>query len=74
MKHYALCLSNDFGADFSGDDVLPGLVYQTLGEEQGMLRIIDESGDDYLYPAANFRVLSDADSQVLERSIGAMAA
>ena len=74
MKHYALCLSNDFGPDFSGDDVLPGLVYQTLGEERGTLRIIDESGDDYLYPAANFRVLSDADSQVLERSIGAMAA
>ena len=74
MKHYALCLSNDFGPDFSGDDVLPGLVYQNLGEERGALRIVDESGDDYLYPAANFRVLSDADSQMLERSIGAMAA
>ena len=74
MKHYALCLSNDFGPDFSGDDVLPGLVYQSLGEERGALRIVDESGDDYLYPAANFRVLSDADSQMLERSIGAMAA
>ena len=74
MKHYALCLSNDFGADFSSDDVLPGLVYETLGEERGTLRIVDESGEDYLYPAANFRVLSDADSQLLERSIGAMAA
>ena len=48
MKHYALCLSNDFGADFSGDDVLPGLVYETLGEERGALRIVDESGDDFL--------------------------
>ena len=74
MKHYALCLSNDFGTDFSSDDVLPGLVYETLGEERGTLRIVDESGEDYLYPAANFRVLSDADSQLLERSIGAMAA
>ena len=74
MKHYALCLSNDFGPDFSADDVLPGLVYQSLGEERGALRIVDESGDDFLYPAANFRVLSDADSQLLERSIGAMAA
>ena len=74
MKHYALCLSNDFGPDISGDDVLPGLVYQTLGEERGALRIVDESGDDYLYPAANFRVLNDADSQLLERSIGALAA
>ena len=74
MKNYALCLSNDFGADFSGDDVLPGLVYETLGEERGALRIVDESGDDFLYPASNFRVLSDADSQVLERSMAAMAA
>ena len=68
MKRYALCLSSDFGPDISGDDVLPGLVYQTLGEERGALRIVDESGDDYLYPTANFRVLSDADSQLLERS------
>ncbi|HOB00564.1 MAG TPA: hypothetical protein PLJ16_08155 [Casimicrobium huifangae] len=74
MKHYALCLSNDFGADFSGDDVLPGLVYETLGEERGALRIVDESGDDFLYPASNFRVLSDADSQLLERSMAALAA
>ena len=74
MKHYALCLSNDFGADFSGEDVLPGLVYETLGEDHGALRIVDESGDDFLYPASNFRVLSDADSQVLERSMAAMAA
>ena len=74
MKHYALCLSNDCGSDFTGDDVLPGLVYETLGEERGTLRILDESGDDYLYPAANFRLLSDADSQLLERSFGALAA
>ena len=74
VKRYALCLSNDFGPDISGDDVLPGSVYHTLGEERGTLRIVDESGDDYLYPAANFRVLSDADSLLLERSIGAIAA
>ena len=74
MKHYALCLSNDFGPDFSGDDVLPGLVYETLGEERGALRIVDESGDDFLYLASNFRVLSDADSQLLERSMAAQAA
>ena len=74
MKHYVLCLSNDFGPDISGDDVLPGLVYETIGEERGTLRIVDESGDDFLYPAANFRVLSDADSLLLGRSIGAIAA
>ena len=74
MKLYALCLSNDFGSDFSGDDVLPGLVYETLGEERGALRIVDDSGADFLYPAVNFRVLNDSDSQLLERSLGATVA
>ncbi len=37
-------------------------------------QIVDESGDDFLYPASNFRVLSDADSQLLERSMAALAA
>ena len=74
MKHYALCLSNDFGPDFSGDDILPGLVYETLGEERGALRIVDDSGEDFLYPAINFRVLNDSDSQLLERSLGATVA
>ena len=73
-RHYVLCLSNDFGADFSGDDVLPGLVYETLGEEGGTLRIVDEFGGDYLYPAANFHVLGDTDSTLLEQSIGSIAA
>ena len=74
MKHYALCLSNDFGPDFSGDDILPGLVYETLGEERGALRIVDDSGEDFLYPVVNFRVLNDSDSQLLERSLGATVA
>ncbi len=31
MTRFALCLSNDFGDDFSDADVLPGLVYEALG-------------------------------------------
>ena len=50
MNKFALCLSNDFGPDFDGGDVLPGLTYECLGEERGMLRVVDESGEDYLYP------------------------
>lgn len=42
MKKFALCLSNDFGDGFSGDDALPGLVYETTGVEKGMVRIVDE--------------------------------
>jgi hypothetical protein len=69
MKHFALCLSNNFGDDFSGDDVLPGLVYETLGEERGALRIVDESGEDFLYPAKHFLLLSDAQSAQLEQGL-----
>lgn len=69
MKHFALCLSNDLGEEFSGDDVLPGLVYESLGEERGALRIVDESGEDFLYPAKHFLLLSDAQSAQLERSL-----
>ncbi len=69
MKHFALCLSNDFGDAFSADDVLPGLVYETLGEERGALRIVDESGEDFLYPAKHFLLLTDAQSAQLERSL-----
>jgi hypothetical protein len=71
MKRFALCLSNDFGDDFSGEDVLPGLVYETLGEERGAIRIVDESGEDYLYPVKCFLVLTDAQSAQLEVSLAA---
>jgi hypothetical protein len=40
------------------DDLEPRKVYQTLpdkkAERQGYLRVIDESGDDYLYPGEYF--------------------
>ena len=74
MKTFALCLSNDFGPDFDGGDVFPGFTYVCLGEERGMLRVIDESGEDYLYPVSSFRVLSEADSELLAKSLGRQAA
>lgn len=74
VKRYALCLANDFGPDFDGGDVFPGMTYVCLGEASPLLRIVDESGEDYLYPAAAFRLLSEADSAVLERSLARLAA
>ncbi|MSQ72496.1 MAG: hypothetical protein EXR27_14575 [Betaproteobacteria bacterium] len=74
MKQFALCLSNDFGPDFDGGDVLPGLAYEYLGLERGMLRVVDESGEDFLYPASSFSVLSEADSQLLAKSLARVAA
>mgnify|MGYP000061151567 CR=1 FL=1 len=69
MKRFALCLSNDFGDVFSDADVLPGVAYQTLGEERGSLRIVDESGDDFLYPAKHFLLLNDAQSAQLAQGL-----
>jgi hypothetical protein len=73
MKHFALCLSNDFGDDFSGDDVLPGLIYETLGEERGALCVVDELGEDFLHPTKQFLRLTDAQSAQLERNMLAAA-
>lgn len=69
MKRFALCLSNDFGDDFSDTDVLPGLVCETLGEERGALRIADEAGEDFLYPSKHFLLLNDAQSAQLAQGL-----
>ncbi len=41
------------GEDFGMAGLRNGKIYDCLGVEDGQLRIIDESGDDYLYSAAN---------------------
>jgi hypothetical protein len=53
------------------DDLVPGKVYQLLADEKAAqvdyLRVIDESGEDYLYPASYFVsiVLPQAAERVL---------
>ncbi|MFZ5819077.1 MAG: hypothetical protein ACOYYJ_04170 [Chloroflexota bacterium] len=48
-----ICLRNE-----DNDDLLVGKVYRTLPDEvaarEGYIRVIDESGEDYLYPASFF--------------------
>jgi hypothetical protein len=39
-------------------------IRDAVAEKQGLLRIIDESGEDYLYPKAFFRTIA------LPQSIG----
>jgi len=50
---FAICLKNK-----GSEDLIVRKVYQVLPDEkaerQGLLRIIDESGEDYLYPASYF--------------------
>ena len=51
--HYAICLNNK-----GSEDLIVRKVYQILPDENAakkkLLRIIDESGEDYLYPARYF--------------------
>lgn len=47
---FAICLENSGLDDLSGEDLEVGRVYEVLGEEQGWLRVVDASGEDYLYP------------------------
>ena len=54
---FALCLSSD---DYA--DLIARKVYRVLPDDRaaslGCLRVIDESGEDYLYPAARFEPLA----------------
>jgi len=55
--NHAVCLSNrGFGVSLT-----VGRVYRRLrdarAERRGLLRVVDESGEDYLYPAKIFLVI-----------------
>ncbi len=52
------CITREGMGDLSGDDLTIGCVYDVIEptDEQGMVRIIDDSGEDYLYPATLFEV------------------
>lgn len=52
-----MCTSNDLG-DASGQDLTVGNTYEVIAFEQGMVRIVDDSGEDYLYPMSSFREVS----------------
>jgi hypothetical protein len=54
--HFALCIENK-----DCEDLEKRKIYQVLpdseAENEGYLRVIDESGEDYLYPQAYFIVV-----------------
>jgi hypothetical protein len=54
-RQLVVCISNDgYSASLEKRKIYVAL-RDTGAETQGLVRIIDESGDDYLYPAAYFR-------------------
>lgn len=38
-----------------------GRLYEVISIEKGWYRIVDDSGDDYLYPPDEFEVIEDED-------------
>jgi len=48
-----ICLRNT-----GAEDIQPGKVYRLLADDSEYLRIIDDSGEDYLYPKDFFAPIS----------------
>lgn len=73
--NFAVCLATS-----EDEDVEVGKVYRILPDakatEVGCLRVIDESGEDYLYPAERFMVLDlpEAERERLRAVLEANAA
>ena len=66
-----VCIENDgYAASLEKRKIYVG-VQDTDAEKQGLLRIIDESGDDYLYPETYFRPIELP--QTLKKAILAAA-
>jgi hypothetical protein len=60
---FVVCIDKSSLGDLSGDDLVVGHVYEAMGEEEhGMFRIVDQSGEDYLYPTSCFESVSLSDS------------
>ena len=49
-----ICISAVDADEFGAADLIVGKCYEVLAREVDWLRIVDESGEDYLYPATWF--------------------
>ena len=61
---FVVCMDNAGLGDLSADDLTIGRLYEVIEDVDmyGMLRIIDDSGDDYLYPVTLFESVEIPDS------------
>jgi hypothetical protein len=56
-ERFALCVRNDgYPVSLDVEKVYPVLP-DAQGEAHGMLRVVDETGEDYLYPIGLFRIV-----------------
>lgn len=54
--NFIVCISREDCGDLSTDDLTLGRLYEVIApaDSRGMVRIIDDSGEDYLYPQSFF--------------------
>jgi hypothetical protein len=57
---FVVCIQKEGLGDFHGDDLTIGRLYEVLEEDagHGMTRVIDDSGEDFLYPIACFEAVT----------------
>ena len=54
VQHYVICVSNqDYPASLELRKLYP-VLEDSFASQHGMVRVIDESGEDYLFPAEYF--------------------
>ena len=60
---FVVCVSREGFGDFSADDLTLGRLYEVLApaDSHGMLRVIDDSGEDFLYPSSLFEAVEVQD-------------
>ena len=57
-KQLVVCVDNEgYGASLEKRKIYVAL-RDTAAEKHGLVRIVDESGEDYLYPKAFFRTIA----------------
>ncbi len=66
LDSYVVCIDN---TDYTviGENKIYRVVRDEVARDDGDLRVIDESGEDYLYPAARFVTISVPDE--VEKSL-----
>lgn len=71
VSHFGVCIENE-----GCDDLQLRRLYKILPDEaaesSGLIRVIDDSGEDYLYPADNFIPLALPSS--IEQALAAIPA
>jgi hypothetical protein len=58
VKQLVVCVDNDGDAASLEKRKIYVVLRDASAEKHGMLRIVDESGEDYLYPKAFFRSIA----------------